>query len=340
MKGKAIDSRLGSGENTHYSIEIVDKNKKYRIAVNVQSEDSSNLEYVFFSHWSHPIIDDIRGLPFGLHHIPSKPAGIALDYIRGNLVDPREFISIPMNIPGKDNDLNEKIDQYVQRGMADENSEIYAFGSAWGPDQPERDKIFGFYPGNGIHNIHMNQGNSSEWYDDDGVWQDGGLIFHFPSNDQWVAIFLKFENQVWHTDDVTGHALEIPTSGPPSDSESLELLRPNTMPTADRPDGLVRIVAALINDSDSPERETVTILNTSNQEINLNGWKIADKQKYKMTVDGTIGRGAIKTFEIVPPVTLSNKGGIITLLDDRGIKVDGVSYTKAQTSRPGWTTPF
>ena len=39
-------------------------------------------------------------------------------------------------------------------------------------------------------------------------------------------------------------------------------------------------------------------------------------------------------------VALSNKGGIITLLDDRGLKVDGVSYTKAQAAQPGWTITF
>jgi hypothetical protein len=37
---------------------------------------------------------------------------------------------------------------------------------------------------------------------------------------------------------------------------------------------------------------------------------------------------------------LSNKGGIITLLDDDGLKVDGVSYTAAQGDQPGWTIVF
>jgi hypothetical protein len=37
---------------------------------------------------------------------------------------------------------------------------------------------------------------------------------------------------------------------------------------------------------------------------------------------------------------LSNKGGIITLLNDDDLKVDGVSYTKAQASNPGWTIVF
>ncbi len=292
----------------------------------MQSQDKSNLDYVLNSHWKHPLQDGLRDLPFGLHSIPSQPGGLALDYIRANLVDPRLFVPIPMNLPGPDNDLNEKINQYVQRAMADENSVIYAFGSTWGPENI-RDKVFGFLPGAGIHDIHINQGNDPTHQGDDGVWQDGGLLFNFPKQDQWVAIFLRFQSQSWHTDDNTGHTLEIPTSGPPSDSIPLEPLGLDTLPTADRPDGLIQIIAALVNDIHSPERETVTLLNTSNSEISLDGWMIADKQKNKMPLNGTIGPGVTRTINITEPATLSNQGGIITLLDDRGLKVDGVSYT-------------
>ena len=61
-----------------------------------------------------------------------------------------------------------------------------------------------------MHDIHMNQGNSAKFKNDDGVWQDGGLIFHFPGLSQWVAVFLAFQSQAWHTDDLTGHALPAP----------------------------------------------------------------------------------------------------------------------------------
>lgn len=32
------------------------------------------------------------------------------------------------DIPGPDNDLNEKINAYIQRAIADEYAEVYAFG--------------------------------------------------------------------------------------------------------------------------------------------------------------------------------------------------------------------
>jgi hypothetical protein len=106
------------------------------------------------------------------------------------------------------------------------------------------------------------------------------------------------------------------------------------------PDGLVRIIAAYVNDVRTPERETVTLLNTADVAIDLSGWMIADKQKQKMTLSGSIAAGATLVVPIVAPVALSNRGGIITLLNNEGLKVHGVSYTKAQASQPGRTIPF
>ena len=45
-------------------------------------------------------------------------------------------------------------------------------------------------------------------------------------------------------------------------------------------------------------------------------------------------------MRVQAPLQLSNKGGIITLLNDDGLRVDGVSYTKAEAQHPGWTVKF
>jgi len=130
--GKVVFSRLGSDENPHYLIEVVDNTKQYRIAVNVQSDEGSDVEYVIFPNWNHPIIDYIQKMEPGLHPIENKNGMPALDYIRTNIANPNAFVSLPMNLIGPNNDLNEKINQYVWRAMADSYSRIYAFGSAWG----------------------------------------------------------------------------------------------------------------------------------------------------------------------------------------------------------------
>ena len=335
LKGSAIDRRLGSGANPHYQIHIVDNDQDFRIAVNVQSQDKSEVEYVVDSHFSHPLLEKLNELPLGFNKLKSEPNGLALDFIRGNLVDPKKFVPLPISAPGPDNDLNEKLDQYVQRAMADETALLYAFGQRWGPESV-KDKIFGFKPGNGVHDIHMNQGNDPGHKNDDGVWQDGGLIFHFPKTNQFVAIFLRFQSQAWQTDNKTGHALSVPVSGPPSDQPGTS----GGLPTTDRPDGIVRIVAALVNDTKTPERETVTLLNTSPKSVKLNGWSLHDKAEAKTPLSGELAAGEAKPFVVQPPMALSNKGGLITLVNADGLKIDGVSYTKQQASNPGWTLKF
>ena len=50
--------------------------------------------------------------------------------------------------------------------------------------------------------------------------------------------------------------------------------------------------------------------------------------------------GATRVVEIRQPLALSNKGGVITLIDDKGLKVHGVAYTREQARNPGWTLVF
>jgi uncharacterized protein YukJ len=338
LKGKAIEVRPGAGQNPHYQVRIVDDTTDYRIAINVQSALSpSELEYLIDDRFTHPITSMLQEAPLGFTHITSKPGTTALDYIRGNLFDRTKMRILPFNVPGIDNDLNEKIDGVMQRAVADEEALVYAFGERWGPEQNKKDKYFGFLPGNGIHDIHMNQSNVGQFKGDDGVWQDGGVMVYFPGQQQWVAIFLKFQSQGWHTDDKTGHKIGPdephvpPVPIPP---------QPPPLPTSDDPQGLVRIVAALVNSVQSPEVEMVTLVNASPRELNLEGWALADTQKNKQKLTGKLNSGEARAIRVEKPVALSNKGGIITILDETGLKVDGVSYTKAQASNPGWTIVF
>ena len=104
-----------------------------------------------------------------------------MDYIRANLFRADQMVPLPFDVPGPDNDLNEKIDYHVQRALAEEDAMICAFGERWGPEFNRRDKYFGFKPGNGIHDIHMNQGSAEEFKKYNGVWQDGAILIHLPS---------------------------------------------------------------------------------------------------------------------------------------------------------------
>ena len=159
-----------------------------------------------------------------------------------------------------------------------------------------------------------------------------GLLFHFPEQDQWVGVFLAFQSQSWHTDDVTGHRItDIPVPIPvPEQPEAV-------------PDGMVRIIAAKVNPlKGDVGKETVVLINTTPETIDLNGWSIADKNKKKEKLAGPVmGPGETTTVTLSGrDAQLSNKGGIISLLDNQGIKIDGVFYTREQAKKQGWTLVF
>jgi len=322
LRGSVIDHRLASGANAHFQLHVVDEATHYRIAVNVESKlQPSELEYIIDSNFRHPVLDAVAALPAGWSSLERKPDGAALDFIRGNLFNRDDMRELPFDVPGPDNDLNEKLAHYVRRAIADEDATVFAFGERWGPEQGKADKIFGFAPGNGVHDIHMNQANVGQFVGDDGVYQDGALLLHFPSPEQWVAVFLKFQSQTWHTDDSTGHQITDGVAG-------------------GVPDGTVRIVAALVNAVQSPETEFVTLLNTTADAIDLAGWTLADRDKRTMALGGAVAAGETLRVQLTPQVVLPNRGGVITLLDSAGLKVDGVAYTGEQAAEPGRTIAF
>jgi uncharacterized protein YukJ len=327
LAGRVVDRRSEGGTDTpHYQIHARGGGVDFRIAVNVLSKQQpSELLYLADEAFRHPMLQELPNLQDGFTPLPSTPGGVALDFIRANLFDRQLLRPVPATAPGPDNDLADKLDHFVERAAADPGARIYAFGQRWGPEATTRDKVFGFSPGNGVHDIHMNQGNSQQFRHDDGVWQDGGLLLHYPIQDQWVAIFLAFQSQAWHTDDQTGHALPTPEPGEPG-----------------APDHTVRIVAALVNPpGPAPEAETVTLVNASPQDLDLAGWSILDRDKRQLVLDGRpLAAGDTIRILLSSPVALGNRGGLITLLDPAGLKVDGVAYTKAQAEREGWSLVF
>jgi uncharacterized protein YukJ len=332
LVGRPLHGVPGRGTNAHYQIHVVDDTTEYRIAVNVQSQLApSEVEYLVDDDFRHPITATLRDRALGFYRLGHLPTDGGLDFIRGNLFDRTRMRPLPMNLPGPDDDLNDQVDRVVQAAIAEEDALVYAFGQRWGPENGTRDKIFGFLPGNGIHDIHMNQGNSGQFVNDDGVWQDGGLLFHFPSTDRWTAVFLKFQSQSWHTDDATGHTIATPAT-PPGEEPPMP---------AGEPDLRIRIVAALVNPLGGDQgKETVTLLNVTDTDQALAGWAIANRTKAKFRLTGVIEAGATLTVRLPVDVPLSNDGGLITLLDASGLKVHGVSYTKAQVARQGWTVVF
>jgi hypothetical protein len=60
-------------------------------------------------------------------------------------------------------------------------------------------------PVEGLHNVHQNQGDpiDSQWADENGIWQDGGVALEQPDG-SWRLFLSKFSTQSDETDD-DGH---------------------------------------------------------------------------------------------------------------------------------------
>jgi len=335
LRAAVVDRRVETTDTPHYQVRLRAGGVDYRAAVNVRSQERPpELLYLAVDDFRHPVLERVAGLADGFTELASDASGAALDYIRGNLFQRELMRPVPTAEPGPENDLGDFLDHYVRKALGDADARAYVFGQAWGPEPATEDKVFGFLPGNGVHDVHMNQGNSGRFADDDGVFQDGALLLQFPATgaaaETWVAIFLAFQSQSFHTDDVTGHKLpEIPAPGPAP------------APGPGEPDHLVRVIGALVNPvGPAPEHETVTLLNASPGEIDLAGWQIADRAGNRSGLGGRLAAGEATRVAVAPPVQLGNRGGTITLLDARGLKVDGVAYTADQSGREGWTITF
>ena len=209
LKGAVLHRLRPKTNKDHFQILVSDGKAQHRIAVNVLSKEKPP-ELLYFTTNTLPVgmRTALKKLKDGFTPLGSKPGGLALDFVRGGLFTKAQMTVLPNIKPGPKNDLGDLLDEAVMDAVHADKPRIYAFGQAWGPET-KRDQYFDFNPGSGIHDIHMNQGNVATFKKDDGVWQDGGLVLHFPAEagkaEKWVGVFLAFQSQSWDTDE-KGHA--------------------------------------------------------------------------------------------------------------------------------------
>ncbi|KAK1753596.1 hypothetical protein QBC47DRAFT_430382 [Echria macrotheca] len=330
-KGEPLDWQ-GSAKPDHGYLFFTDTSgDRFKAAVNVMSKsEDTRLVYWFIRDFARvsPVVDRLRALPLGFHS-EMGPDSLALDYLRGTFLDIDTGTLLSHNAPGESHDILEFIDPILDQAVA-QKADVYIFGQRFHNDGQSGE--------NGMHDIHMNQGNHAPFEQDNGVFQDGGIIMEFPDG-HWEAIFLAFAVQAFETDDegrpITDQTFADLLSGnfPQGGEEG-----PNV--PAPRP-SLVSIEAALINPfgpDQHPthgEGETVYLHNSSTEPMSLEGWSISNGIGQKQPLHGIRIGPQSKKAVIVPKAPLSNKGGSIVLVDANGKEVHRVTYSKEKAKREG-----
>lgn len=208
LAGDPVSGKVVTGSSTHYQITMNAPGGPFTVAVNIQSVDGSEVLYAIEENFTPPDEAGLLALPMGMTSLQSAPGGLALDFVRsqvnGKPMITREQMTLLPQVRSKGlseeermlsraraSALQNAVVTLLNMTIADKNGVIYAFGSAYA----DSGKV------DGIHDIHMNQGNPVKNHGgDNGIWQDGALMIHLPSQGTWTAVFIAFQMESWDTD--------------------------------------------------------------------------------------------------------------------------------------------
>jgi uncharacterized protein YukJ len=140
LRGRVVatEEERHDSASPHYQIHVKAGGEDWRVAVNVQSTDRQGgagkamLLYEIIKDFRHPVTEVVKGLGEGFTRLDHRAGGGALDYVRGDLFDPKSLRLAPANAPGENNDLNDFIDREILAAKADADAQVFAFGVAWG----------------------------------------------------------------------------------------------------------------------------------------------------------------------------------------------------------------
>jgi uncharacterized protein YukJ len=339
LQGKVdIFKREDNDTTPHLQIRVIDSNNQaWRVPVNVLSVDQS---FLIFHRadplQSHPLMASLANLAPGFTPLPAnaRSASNALDFFRSPLFDWPTGIEAPPTGPGQNDDLQDTLITYLNN-LKSQNGDIFVFGAKFpepgqSPNPRPIDREFGTVQG--LHDVHMNQGNPpGSHQDDNGVFQDGGLILRFPN--RYAGLFLRFQSQWLPTNDTSGNRLPGATLIPPG---GLPPIIPGPVPgTVSNPD--IYIERALVNPiGNDVGKEAVVIGNTTSSVVNLTNWSLVDRNDNEETISGILQAGESRMIVLSgDSVQLGNKGGTIRLKDASGNQVHAVSYSGEDAQQEG-----
>jgi uncharacterized protein YukJ len=179
----------------HFSVDVGDE--IWDIAANVRTDNAGDLvRYIIVNDLRHPIVETLRQSQAGKTDLTDTDALPALDFVRSDILkgtgDWRDSDALDGSAGTQPVAALKPLLDKAFRNQSD----VYVFGR--------------FYPeGNGIHDVHMNQGSRGRYIhqpgigrsDHNDIWQDGALMIEFGEGN-WIAYFAAFTNQTIPTDEL------------------------------------------------------------------------------------------------------------------------------------------
>lgn len=188
--------------------------EEFRAAVDVNSL-TGGIDYFMPTNLDKTKFTTISTLPNGYRNLPSTSISGALDYKRNPLISvPLGCLALILALFGRRGSS-----EWTRNTGPEALSKLRSMFE--NPADIERVYLFGepfTYDGLGVHNVHCNQGNALPvagdpdygrklgWYRESGIWQDGGILVKYRTDDRLAGFFVKFTVQTLNTDD-NGHPI-------------------------------------------------------------------------------------------------------------------------------------
>jgi uncharacterized protein YukJ len=181
----------------HLHFNLLVDGAKWDVAVNVGTNDADDLlKYKLAFDFRHPLIQTLAAAQAGSHDLTGETALPALDFMRSDLLANTgkwrdSDVMDGSAFPEPSASLKRLLEKARQQ-----NFDVYVFGRF-------------FSEGDGIHDIHMNQGSTKGFIhrpgddsnDHNDVWQDGAVIVDLGES-EWAVYVAAFTQQRVPTDEL------------------------------------------------------------------------------------------------------------------------------------------
>ncbi|MBB6187550.1 DUF2278 family protein [Rhodanobacter sp. MP7CTX1] len=189
------------GQWLHVDLNINAAKSVYQAAVDV-NEPNGLFQYQVFNKLDSSLFTAISSLPDGYHHLASNAMSGAIDYARSPILQrPLGCLSVffvifdaifRSNLQTWTNVTGDEAGNALV-SLLGNSTKLYAFGAP-------------YTSGNGVHDVHCNQGDPpGDKQSLDGIWQDGA-VFALLQDGTLSAYLGKFSTQSLNTD---GNGLPI-----------------------------------------------------------------------------------------------------------------------------------